>query len=100
MKKSPRISEMRNLGQAVEKDLNAAGIFSADQVMKLGVEKTFLKMLKGRMKLRRSAKCCNALYLYAIYGAIYDLDWREIPDFKKKGFKKFTEKLRASGKYR
>ena len=97
--KKSKISEMRNLGPAVEKDLNAAGVFTIDQVCKLGVEKTFLKMLEGRMKVGRSAKCCNALYLYSIYGAIHDLDWREIPEKKKKEFKALTEKLRASGKY-
>lgn len=95
-----RISEMRNLGPAVEKDLHAAGVFSAADVLRLGPEKTFLKMLEGRMKISRSAKCCNALYLYSIYGAIHDLDWRKIPAAKKKEFKDLTEKLRASGKYR
>lgn len=95
-----KISEMRNLGPAVEKDLLAAGIKSSAEVLKLGVEKTFLKMLDGRLKLRRSAKCCNALYLYSIYGAIHDIDWREIPESKKNEFKKFTEKLRSSKKYK
>jgi len=52
---------MRNLGPAVEKDLLAAGVSSADQVLRLGVKKTFLKMLEGRKKIGRSAKCCNAL---------------------------------------
>lgn len=95
-----KISEMRNLGPAVEKDLAAAGITTSDQVLKLGPEKTFIKMLEGRMKIDRSAKCCNALYLYSIYGAIHDLDWRKIPSGKKKEFKILTEKMRKSGKYR
>ena len=90
---------MRNLGPAVEKDLIAAGVSSADEVVRLGVKKTFLKMLDGRIKLKRSAKCCNALYLYSIYGAIHDIDWRDIPNSKKIEFKEFTDKLRKSGKY-
>ena len=45
--KTKKISEMKNLGVAVEKDLNAAGVFFAHEVKKLGVEKTFIKMLKG-----------------------------------------------------
>lgn len=97
--KTKKISEMRNLGVAVEKDLNAAGVFFAHEVKKLGVEKTFIKMLKGRIKLGRSAKCCNALYLYSIFGAIHDVDWREIPEKKKIEFKKYTEKLRNSGQF-
>ncbi len=94
-----RISDMRNLGPAVEKDLNAAGIYTASDVIQLGPEKTFIKMLEGRMKTNRSAKCCNALYLYSIYGAIHNLDWRAIPAKKKKEFKILTEKMRRSGKF-
>ncbi len=90
---------MRNLGPAVEKDLAAAGVFTAGQVKKLGVKKTFIKMLEGRLKLGRSAKCCNALYLYAIYGAINDIDWRAVPANTKKEFKVYTLKLRESKKY-
>ena len=90
---------MRNLGVAVEKDLNAAGVFFAYEIRKLGAERTFLKMLEGRIKIGRSAKCCNALYLYSIFGAIHDIDWREIPEKKKNEFKKYTEKLRKSRQF-
>lgn len=90
---------MRNLGPAVEKDLLAAGVCSADDILRLGVVKTFLKMLDGRAKLGRSTKCCNALYLYSIYGAIHDIDWRDVPSAKKNEFKLYTKKLRKSGKY-
>ena len=95
-----KVSEMRNLGPAVEKDLNAAGIYFADEVIKLGPEKAFLKMLEGRMKIGRSAKCCNALYLYSFFGAIHDLDWRNIPEKKKAEFITYAKKLRDSGKYK
>ncbi len=90
---------MKNLGPAVEKDLNASGIFYADEVKQLGAEKAFIRMLEGRQVLGRSASCCNALYLYAIYGAIYDINWREIPLEKKIEFKKFTKALRKSGQF-
>ncbi len=95
-----KVSDMRNLGPAVEKDLNAMGIYFADQVIKMGPEKSFIKMLEGRMKINRSSKCCNALYLYSFYGAIHNLDWRQIPTNKKSEFKILTEKLRKSGKYK
>ncbi len=98
-RRSKRISEMRNLGLAVENDLIAAGVFSSEDVLRLGVVNTFLKMLDGRKMLGRSAKCCSALYLYSIYGAIHDIDWRDVPSAKKNEFKILTEKLRNSGKY-
>ena len=90
---------MKNLGPAVEKDLNAAGVFYATEVKKLGPKKAFIKMLEGRQKSGRNAGCCNALYLYSIYGAINDLDWRQVPSTKKDEFKKFTEKLRKSKQF-
>lgn len=93
------ISAMRNLGPAVEEDLKAAGVTSAEQIKALGVEATFEKMLQGRLKRGRSAKCCNALYLYALYGAIHNADWRDVPEDMKNRFKAFTKKLRDQGKY-
>ena len=94
-----KISEMRNLGPACEKDLNAVGITRAEHVKQLGVEETFLRMLFGRVNQGRSAKYCNATYLYAIYGAIHDIDWRKVPENKKAQFKAFTAELRTSGRF-
>jgi hypothetical protein len=94
-----KISEMRNLGPAVEKDLIGVGITTAQQVIDLGAEETFVRMLLGRQKIGRSDKCCNALYLYAIHGAIKDIDWRELPEKLKQQFKDFTAELRDSGQF-
>jgi hypothetical protein len=99
MSDNRKISEMRNLGPATETDLNAVGIRTAQQVIDLGAEGTFIKMLLGRQELGRSAKCCNALYLYALYGAIHDIDWRALPKKKKTEFKEFAAELRESGRF-
>lgn len=97
--KKLRISQMMNLGPAVEKDFNAIGIHSADQIVKLGPEKAFIKMLEGRVKQKRSAKCCNAVYLYSLYGAIHNVHWAEIPAKKKAEFKALALRLRVSGRF-
>lgn len=94
------ISQMMNLGPAVQKDFAAIGIHSADEIIKLGAKKSFLKMLDGRLKMGRSAECCNALYLYALYGAIKNIHWAQIPESKKKEFKAYTAQLRKTGKYK
>ncbi|WP_419189817.1 TfoX/Sxy family DNA transformation protein [Stieleria marina] len=91
---------MRNLGPACEADLKAVDILVAQDVIDLGVEATFLQMLEGRRKIGRSAKCCNAACLYALYGAVHDIDWRELPEKKKAEFKKLSAELRASGRFR
>jgi hypothetical protein len=93
------ISEMRNLGPACEKDLNAAGIMVAQDVIDLGVEETFVRMLIGRLEQGRSAKCCNAAYLYAIHGAIHDCDWRKVPEEFKTKYRNLAAEMRASGRF-
>jgi hypothetical protein len=94
-----KISEMRNLGPTCEKDLNAAGIFTAADVIRLGAEETFLRMLLGRSEQGISAKSVNAAYLYAIFGAIHDLDWRNIPEAQKIEFKALAQEIRESGRF-
>lgn len=99
-KDTRKISEMRNLGPACEKDLNDVGILVAQDVIDLGAKETFIRMLIGRLQRGQSAKACNAAYLYAIYGAIHDVDWREVPEPIKVDFKRFTAELRSSGRFR
>jgi len=50
--------------------------------------------MQGRRKSKKGGKCFNAAYLYALYGAVHNLDWREVPEAKKNQFKKFTAQLR------
>jgi len=94
------IHELRNLGPACERDLNAVGIYTLADIKEHGVEGTFLQMMQGRRKRSQAqkkggGKCFNAAYLYALYGAVHDLDWREIPEAKKREFKKLTKQLRG-----
>jgi len=93
------VSEMRNLGPACERDFDAVGIRTAAQIKKLGPEGAFIQMLLGRKKLGGSAKCCNAAYLYALHGAIHDIDWRAIPEKKKDEYKALAAELRESGQF-
>ena len=93
------ISQMRNLGPVCQQDLNAAGIHNAKDLMEVGAELAFIKLLNARKASGRSGKCCNAAYLYAIYGAIHDIDWRELPEKKKQQFKAFAAELRQSGRF-
>ena len=93
------ISEMRNLGPACERDLNAAGITTAGDLKALGAEQAFLAMLQARKREGRGAKACNAAYLYALYGAIHDIDWLDIPEAEKQRFKELTAEIRESGQF-
>ena len=91
-----RISEMRNLGPACEEDLNAVGIHTAQDLLDAGVEGAFLSILSRYRQQRLSAKRLNATYLYALFGAIHNIDWREIPEAKKIAFKQFAAEIRQT----
>ena len=88
---------MLNLGQRAEDDLNAVGIMTAEDLIQVGVEQAFIRLVHGRLQRGISAKNCTAIYLYAIHGAIHDLDWRQIPDDKQQEFKQLTAEMRGSG---
>ena len=87
------IGQMRNLGPACEAHLNAAGIFTAADVAKLGVEETYERMVVAQMKTRKRV-VIHPAYLYAFYGALEDCDWREVPPAKKNEFKAICDRLR------
>ncbi len=80
---SVKLSELRNIGPTCEADLNAVGVFNLGQLKEPGAEAAFLKLLEGRRQRGCSVKCCNAAYLYALYGAIHGIDWRDLPERNK-----------------
>ena len=96
---SRRISEMRNLGPACEADLNAVGIHTASDLKDIGIEAAFVKLLNGRLDRGLKANGCNAAYLYALYGAVHDVDWRDVPEKEKQRFKRLTAEMRDSGQF-
>jgi len=90
---------MKNLGPACEADLNAAGIMTADQLAEAGVEGAFLRLLEARVSLGKPTHGCNAMYLYALHGAIHDVALAEVPELDKERYKAFTAELREAGAF-
>lgn len=83
---------LRNIGPTMAKKLINAGIDSPEKLRATGAEKAYIAIWK-------SGGFCgkfNALYLYALEGAILNIDWLEIPKKRKEEFKAFTENLRES----
>ena len=89
---------MRNLGPKSEADLVAAGISTPAELISVGAEAAFLRIIESRRARGESLTSLNAIYLYALYGAIHNLDWRKIPDHQKQHFKQITQQMRAYGK--
>ncbi len=88
------ITELKNLGPACERDLHAVGIYTAEDIRKHGVEGTFVKLMEGRIARGTGGFCFNASYLYALYGALHDVDWREIPNELQNEYKELSARLR------
>ncbi len=88
-----KISEMRNLGPVCEEILCAAGIETADHLIQLGVEEVFERMVAVRMA-RGERNIIHAAFLYALYGAVEDCAWQEVPEPKKIEFKSIAARLR------
>ncbi len=91
-----RIQQLRNLGPRCQSDLNAVGIYTLDDIQQLGVESTFIKVMKHRLASGNGNFTINASYLYAIYGALHDCDRRDILGEKKTEFKQLAARLRKT----
>ena len=85
------MQKLRNIGPKCAAHLVKAGVDTPQKLKKIGAKKAFLQIC-GQSYLN----CFNAAYLYALQGAIDDVDWREIPRSQKNDFKLFTAELRSS----
>ncbi len=82
------IEKAKNLGPLTGAELRAVGIESVQQLQALGWEKAFeswVNVFPERVNL-------NALY--ALIGAVEELDWREIPADQKQEAKDFIRGFR------
>lgn len=76
------LSEMKNIGNAVEKQLKDVGITTADELVDIGSREAWLRILE----IDESA-CINRLM--ALEGAIQDVRWHDLSDEDKGKLKDF-----------
>lgn len=88
LKKTNKISDLENLGPASEKEFLKAGIKSADQFVKLGWQKSLVKLVKSNPRNRHS------IFAYALIGALKNKEWNRISDQEKLEAKTFVASLR------
>ena len=70
-KHNSEISSLQNLGPKSEKWLNEAGIYTLNDLKKLGAVKAFLKV-------KQLVKKPSLNLLYAIEGALIDTQWNKL----------------------
>ncbi len=81
------LTSMMNIGKEMEKKLNSVGIGSAEELVCSGAEQAFLK-LKGRY----SNVCL--VHLYALEGAVCNVEFNSLPESRKKELKEFSDFLK------
>ena len=84
--------QLRNVGPKLAAKLLAVGIDSPEKLRKMGAKKAFEKMYPSG----DSYGDFNAAYLYALEGAIRDVDWLDMPDSIKQEYKEFVQNLQAN----
>ncbi len=82
------LASMRNLGKEMSRKLAAAGIGSPEQLAELGAEQAYFQL-----KLRYPEVCL--VHLYALEGAIADVDYNRLPETRKRELKAFSDSLRG-----
>ena len=67
------IDRARNLGPTSATELAAVGITSREQLVELGWEEAFVRLVRAFPHRCNLNMCC------ALIGAVEDVDWRRIP---------------------
>ncbi len=78
---------MRNIGKELERKLNLTGIESAEDLISIGSKEAYFKL-----KLRFPGVC--SVHLYALQGAIDNIDFNMLSEETKKDLKAFSDKLK------
>ena len=81
------LTSMMNIGKEMAKKLDAVGIGSAEELTRSGAETAFLKLKK------RYPNVC-LVHLYALEGAICNIEFNSIPERRKKELKEFSDFLK------
>ena len=78
---------MMNIGKEMAKKLDSVGIGSAEELVCSGAEQAFLKL-----KERYPNVCL--VHLYALEGAVRNVEFNGLPEDRKKELKEFSDFLK------
>lgn len=81
------LTSMRNIGKELSRKLTAVGIGSSEELAAAGAEEAFL-----RLKLAYPNVCL--VHLYALEGALRDIDWNGLSKERKESLKQFSDSLK------
>lgn len=81
------LTSMMNIGKELARKLDSVGIGSAEELARSGAEQAFLKL-----KERYPNVCL--VHLYALEGAVCDVEFNCLPESRKKELKEFSDFLK------
>lgn len=81
------LTSMMNIGKEMARKLDSVGIGSAEDLIRSGAEQAFLK-LKGRYP-----DVC-LVHLYALEGAVCNVEFNALSEKRKKELKEFSDFLK------
>jgi DNA transformation protein len=80
MTSESRLSELVNIGSTVEQRLNEIGVFTRDDLARIGPSVAYLR-INENYPGRTLPRC---YYLYSLEGALRGVHWDAIPDTVKR----------------
>lgn len=80
------LTELKNIGPAMERRLHAIGIHSAEELRALGGKEAY-----RRLKAAYPEVC--AVFLYTLHGAVEDIDLGMLPNGIKDELKAYSDSL-------
>lgn len=83
---------LRNIGVVTARQLVEVGIVHPAILRRLGAEEAYRRLCEHEGFCGRY----NAVYLYALEGAILDCHWQQIPEERKEAYKALTKQLREA----
>ena len=82
-----KLTSMMNLGEEMERKLLSVGIGSAEELMAVGAKEAF-----SRLKARYPQVCL--VHLYALEGAVEQVEFNALSDETKEDLKAFSDSLK------
>lgn len=84
------LTTMRNIGGEMARKLRAVGVGSREELLEAGAKEAFF-----RLKVRYPQVCL--VHLYALEGAVRDVDFNALPQETKEDLRAFSDYLRNGG---
>lgn len=78
------LTSMMNIGKEMAKKLSSVGVDSSEELIKSGSKQTFLK-------LKQVYPQVCLVHLYALEGAIQNIEFNNLSEEKKKELKEFSD---------